>query len=43
MMIKRNIISNISKYINTRDVIVLHGAKQVGKTTIMKIKYDYLK
>ena len=43
MMIKRNIISNISKYINTRDVIVLHGARQVGKTTIMKMLYNDIK
>lgn len=42
-MIKRNIVKTISKYIKTNDIIVLHGARQVGKTTIMKMLYDDIK
>ena len=42
-MIKRNIVKTISKYIDTNDIIVLHGARQVGKTTIMKMLYDDIK
>lgn len=37
VMYPRNVIKEIKKYINTDDVIVLHGARQVGKTTIMKM------
>lgn len=32
---KRLIIDEIAKYLKTRDIIVLHGARQVGKTSIM--------
>ena len=39
-MIERSVIKNINKYIKTDDIIVLHGARQVGKTTIMKMLYE---
>ncbi len=42
-MIKRNVLKNINKYINTDDIIVLHGARQVGKTSIMKMLYEDIK
>lgn len=32
---KRTIISEIEKYLPTEDIIVLHGARQVGKTSIL--------
>lgn len=32
---KRNIIDEINKYLYTDDIIVLHGARQVGKTSIL--------
>ena len=42
-MINREVVKDIKKYINTDDIIVLHGARQVGKTTIMKFIYDEIK
>ena len=42
-MIERSVIKNINKYIKTDDIIVLHGARQVGKTTIMKMLYEKIK
>ena len=42
-MIERKIIKTIKKYINTDDIIVLHGARQVGKTSIMKLIYEKIK
>ncbi len=35
MLYKREITSEISKYLNTDDIVVLHGARQVGKTHIL--------
>ena len=32
---KRIIIDEITKYLHTDDIIVLHGARQVGKTSIL--------
>ena len=34
-LFKRNIIDELLKYINTEDILVLHGARQVGKTSIL--------
>lgn len=34
-IIKRTVIEEINKYLYTNDIIVLHGARQVGKTTIL--------
>jgi hypothetical protein len=42
-MIERSVVKNINKYIKTDDIIVLHGARQVGKTTIMKMLYEKIK
>ena len=35
-LIEREIIHNIRKFISSKDIIVLHGARQVGKTSILK-------
>lgn len=35
-ILERNIIKNIKVFIDSKDVIVLHGARQVGKTSILK-------
>lgn len=32
---KRTVIDELSKYLDTDDIIVLHGARQVGKTSIL--------
>lgn len=40
---KRTIIDNIIKYLFTDDIIVLHGARQVGKTYILYFLENYLK
>lgn len=49
-MFKRKIYSKIVQYLKTNDVIVIHGARQVGKTSLMHLlmsdilenKYCYL-
>lgn len=41
-LIKRQVIDEINRYLNTQDIIVLHGARQVGKTSIMKYLEDSL-
>lgn len=33
---KRKCIEEIKKYLNTKETLILYGARQVGKTTIMK-------
>ena len=35
MLYKREISAEIKKYLNTDDIVVLHGARQVGKTHIL--------
>ncbi len=35
ILYKRQITDLIVKYLSTRDIIVLHGARQVGKTSIL--------
>lgn len=35
MIYKRKIIDRINKFLATKEIIVLHGARQVGKTSIM--------
>lgn len=40
---KRTIIDNIIKYLFTNDIIVLHGARQVGKTYILYYLENYLR
>jgi predicted AAA+ superfamily ATPase len=34
-LFKRQVVDEISRYLPTNDIIVLHGARQVGKTSIM--------
>lgn len=41
--IKRKITDKIMDYLDTEDIIVLHGARQVGKTSIIKWIEDHLK
>jgi uncharacterized protein len=40
---KRDIIDDVIKYIDDKNVVVIHGARQVGKTTLLKIIIDKLK
>lgn len=40
---KRDIADEIVKYLFTDDIIVLHGARQVGKTSLLYWIKDYLK
>ncbi|HMR97616.1 MAG TPA: ATP-binding protein [Anaerolineales bacterium] len=39
---KRTIIDEISKYLPTNDIIVVHGARQVGKTSILMYLQEHL-
>ena len=39
---KRTVIDEINKYLHTDDVIVLHGARQAGKTSILYYLRDQL-
>lgn len=41
--IKRKILSHISNFLNYKEAIVIYGARQVGKTTIMKMLINELK
>lgn len=43
IILKRTVFDEIKKYLHTDDIIVLHGARQVGKTTILYYIEDYLK
>ena len=36
MLIKRNLYDEISKYLYDDEIIVIHGSRQVGKTSLMK-------
>ena len=40
---KRTVMDEINKFIDSDDVIVLHGARQVGKTCILRYLQDRLK
>ena len=39
---KRLILDKITKYLSTNEIIILHGARQVGKTTILLYIQDQL-
>ncbi|MFH1227931.1 MAG: ATP-binding protein [Planctomycetota bacterium] len=41
-LLEREAVKDIRKFIKSDDVIVLHGARQVGKTSIMKYLQDEL-
>ena len=43
IILKRDIIDEINKYLDTDDIIVLHGARQVGKTSILYYLESLLK
>lgn len=43
MIYKRAIFDQIAEFIHTDDIIVLHGARQVGKTSILSYLQDFLK
>ena len=43
MIYERKLLSNIEDYLDTTDVIVIHGARQVGKTTLMQSIMQRLK
>ncbi|MEK6657691.1 MAG: AAA family ATPase, partial [Nitrospirota bacterium] len=40
---KRTVIEEINKYLLSDDIIVLHGARQVGKTSILYYLTNHLK
>ena len=40
---QRKIIAQISKFLNSKEIVVLHGARQVGKTSIMLYLIDEIK
>ncbi|MBI5679063.1 MAG: AAA family ATPase [Planctomycetes bacterium] len=42
-IIERTAIEEIKKYLHTNDIIVLHGARQVGKTSILYYLENQLK
>ncbi|GBE37528.1 MAG TPA: ATP-binding protein, partial [Nitrospirae bacterium] len=42
MIYERKILKHIENYMDTSDVIVIHGARQVGKTTLMTSLMDRL-
>ena len=39
---KRQVIDEINRYISTDDIIVIHGARQVGKTSILMVLQNQL-
>jgi len=36
MLLKRNLYDEIEKFITDKEIIVIHGARQVGKTSLLK-------
>ena len=34
-LFKRNVVDEITKYLHSDDIVVIHGARQVGKTSIL--------
>ena len=42
-LFSRNIINQIKKFFDSKEIIVLHGARQVGKTSIMLYLMDELR
>ena len=41
--IKRKILPHITNFLNYKEAIVIYGARQVGKTTIMKMLIEHLR
>lgn len=42
-LIEREVIKEIKRFLDSKDIIVLHGARQVGKTSILKYLQNELK
>jgi uncharacterized protein len=42
-LFRRTVIDEINKYISSDEIVVLHGARQVGKTSILNLLLDDLK
>lgn len=42
-MHRRKIIAQINKFLGSKEILALHGARQVGKTSIMLYLIDELK
>ena len=42
-IVRRTVLDEINKFIDGDDVIVLHGARQVGKTWFLRYLQDQLK
>ncbi len=40
---KRTIVDEISKYLSSNDIVVIHGARQVGKTSILMYLQEQIK
>ncbi len=43
LLYRRDIVTELEKYLRTDDIVVLHGARQVGKTSILRYIEDGLK
>lgn len=41
-LFKRDVVDELAKYLRTNDILVLHGARQVGKTSILYFLQDML-
>ena len=39
---KRTVIGEILRFLPTDDIVVIHGARQVGKTSILMFLQDHL-
>jgi len=42
MIVKRAIFDDILQWLNSNKIIILKGARQVGKTTLLLFLRDYL-
>jgi len=41
-LFKRTVVDEISRYLHTDDIVVIHGARQVGKTSILMYLQEQL-
>ena len=42
-LFRRTVIDELNKYLSTDEIVVLHGARQVGKTSILHLLQDELR
>jgi predicted AAA+ superfamily ATPase len=42
-LVKRTVVDEITRFLFTDDIVVIHGARQVGKTSILMVLQDELK